>query len=107
MSENLESELFQALVLQLGQAGWMALGKIGGPPDGRIERRLEVARLTIDTLAALEARTRGNLTPGEQALLDRTLRELRLNYVDEVKKGEAPAPPPTSEPPAPGSPTTP
>jgi tRNA A37 N6-isopentenylltransferase MiaA len=106
MNENLESELFQALLLQLGQAGWMALGKIGSPPDGRIERRLEVARLTIDTLAALETRTRGNLAPAEQALLDRTLRELRLNYVDEVKKGESPAPP-TSEPPAPAPPATP
>jgi hypothetical protein len=106
MNENLESELFQALILQLGQAGWMALGKIGGPPDGRIERRLEVARLTIDTLAALETRTRGNLAPAEQALLDRTLRELRLNYVDEVKKGESPAPS-TSGPPAPAPPATP
>jgi hypothetical protein len=102
MSED-DSELFQALVLQLGQAGWMALGKIANPMTGKIDRSLEMARLTIDTLGALETRTRGNLAPAEKGLLDRTLRELRLNYVDELKKETTASPretPPGSEPPA-------
>ena len=101
MSGSRDSGLFQALILQLGQAGWMALGKIGNPVTGKVERHLEMARLTIDTLAVLEARTRGNLEPDEKALLDRTLRELRLNYVDEVKKPDVPdapdAPPPSED----------
>jgi hypothetical protein len=96
MSDSRDSELFQALILQLGQAGWMALGKIANPVTGKVERHLELARLTIDTVAGLETRTRGNLDPDEKTLLERTLRELRLNYVDEVKKGDAPVAPPTS-----------
>ena len=108
MSDNRDSELFQALVAQLGQAGWMALGKIGNPLTGKVARHLELARLTIDTLAGLEARTRGNLDPAEKAMLDRTLRELRLNYVDEAKKGDTTAaePTPPAEPavPAPDEP---
>jgi hypothetical protein len=90
MSGNMESELFQALVMQLAQACWMSLGKIPNPVSGRIDRHLESARLTIDMLGVLESRTRGNLEPAEKALLERSLRELRLNYVDEVKKGETP-----------------
>ncbi len=95
MSGNLDSELFQALVIQLAQAGWMALGKIPNPVSGKIERHLESARLTIDMLGALETRTRGNLAPEEKSLLERSLRELRLNYVDEVRK--APASPAAAE----------
>jgi hypothetical protein len=84
--------------MQLTQAGWMALGKIPNPMTGKIDRHLESARMTIDMLGALESRTRGNLEHTEKALLERSLRELRLNYVDEVKKGEvAAAPAPEAE----------
>ena len=81
-----DSELFQALVLQLAQAGWTSLGKIPNPMTGTVDRQLEMARLTIDTLGALETRTKGNLDEGESALLARSIRELRLNYLDELKK---------------------
>ena len=46
----------------------------------------------IDTLDMLENRTRGNLTPEESRMIAQLLQELRLNYVDEVRKPE-PAPP--------------
>ena len=81
-----DSELFQSLVLQLAQAGWASLGKIPNPMTGTVERQLEMARLTIDTLGALETRTKGNLDEEESALLERSIRELRLNYLDELKK---------------------
>ena len=92
MSGSRDSGLFQALILQLGQAGWMALGKIGNPVTGKVERHLEMARLTIDTLAVLEARTRGNLEPDEERVLRQVLTDLRMNYVDEVKKSASKAP---------------
>jgi hypothetical protein len=98
MSAERESELFQALVLQLGQAGWMALGKIPNPVSGTIERSLEMARFTIDTLGALETRTRGQLLAEEKTLLERTLRELRMNYVDETRKEPAGAGPAATSP---------
>ena len=86
MSAERDSELFQALVLNLAQATWAGLGKIANPMTGVIERDLAAARQTLDLLGALESRTRGNLSENERAMLDRTLRELRLNYVDELKK---------------------
>ena len=88
MSGDRESDLFQALAINLFQAAWAALGKVPNPMTGQFTRDLGIARLTIDTLAALEARTRGNRTEAEDRLFERALGDLRLNYLDEVKKGE-------------------
>jgi hypothetical protein len=82
-----EAALFLQLVLGLQQAAMVALGKLMNPMSGKIERNLEGARNTIDTLAAIEARTRGNLESDEQRVLTQVLTELRMNYVDEMKKG--------------------
>lgn len=89
MSEGVgrDTALFVQLVLGLQQAAMVALGKLKNPVSDRIERNLEAARATIDTLAALEARTRGNLQPDEQRVLAAALADLRLNYVDEAAKG--------------------
>ena len=82
-----EAALFLQLVLGLQQAAMVALGKLMNPMSGKLERNLEGARNTIDTLAAIEARTRGNLESDEQRVLTQVLTELRMNYLDEVKKG--------------------
>ena len=82
-----EAALFLQLVLGLQQAAMVALGKLMNPMSGKIERNLEGARNTIDTLAAIEARSRGNLESDEQRVLTQVLTELRMNYLDEVKKG--------------------
>lgn len=81
-----QAALFLQLVLSLQQSGMMALGKLMNPLSRKIETNLEMARDTIDTLEALEARTRGNLESDEQRVLTQVLSELRLNYVDELKK---------------------
>ena len=78
--------LFLQLVLGLQQSGMMALGKLMNPLSRKIETNLEMARDTIDTLASLEARTQGNLEPDEARVLRQVLTELRMNYLDAVKK---------------------
>ncbi len=85
-SPSRQAALFLQLVLSLQQSGMMALGKLMNPLSRKIETHLEMARDTIDTLEALEARTRGNLESDEQRVLQQVLSELRLNYVDELKK---------------------
>lgn len=79
--------LFLQLVLGLQQSGMMALGKLMNPMTRKLELQLEGARDVIDTLAALEARTKGNLEPDEERVLRQVLSELRMNYVETVKKG--------------------
>lgn len=81
-----EAALFLQLVLGLQQAAMVALGKLMNPMTSKLERNLEAARNTIDTLAAIEARTRGNLESDEQRVLTQVLTDLRMNYLDEVKK---------------------
>ncbi len=90
-SPSRQAALFLQLLLGLQQSGMMALGKLMNPITRSIDRNLDAARDTIDTLAAIEARTRGNLEPDEARVLQQVLTELRMNYVDELKKTGAPA----------------
>jgi len=83
--------LFLQLVLGLSQAGMVALGKLMNPMTRKLEVNLEAARDTIDTLEALEARTRGNLESDEERVLRQALTDLRLNYVQEMKKASGPS----------------
>jgi len=82
-----EAALFLQLVLGLQQTAMMGLGKLINPMTSRIDRDLEGARTAIDTLAAIEARTRGNLEPDESRVLAQVLTDLRLNYLDESRRG--------------------
>jgi len=84
-----QAALFLQLVLGLQQSAMMALGKLMNPITRKIETHLEMAKDTIDTLSALEVRTKGNLEPDEERVLRQVLTELRMNYVDEVKKSAA------------------
>jgi len=79
-------ELFRFFVVQNQMTAMIYLGKMVHPATGEIERNLEGARLSIDLLGMLEEKTRGNLTPDEAKLLEQVLTNLRLNFVDEMRK---------------------
>ncbi|MGC9337099.1 MAG: DUF1844 domain-containing protein [Candidatus Cloacimonadia bacterium] len=81
--------VFQQLIFSLQMQGMIGLGKIMNPLTQKVERNLIVVQSTIETLDAIRAKTRGNLTEEEQEFLDRTITDLKLNYVDEVKKEES------------------
>ena len=90
MSEKISSgQLFMGLVYSLTQSAFIALGKLPDPMSGKIEKNLDQASQTIDLLAALKEKTAGNLEEQEEHFLDRTISDLRLNYVDEVNKAKS------------------
>ena len=91
-SPSRQAALFLQLVLGLQQSGMIALGKLMNPITRKVEVHLEAARDTIDTLSALEARTSDKLEPDERRVLQQAITELRMNYVDEVKKSGAAKP---------------
>jgi hypothetical protein len=91
-SPSRQAALFLHLLLGLQQSGMMALGKLLNPITRKIETNLDAARDTIETLAAIEERTKGNLEPDEQRVLRQVLTDLRMNYVDVAKKAGASAP---------------
>jgi uncharacterized protein DUF1844 len=82
------TQLFMGLVYSLTQSAFISLGKLPDPMTGKIERNLPQASQTIDLLAALQEKTKGNLEEDEDKFLSRTISDLRLNYVDEVNKPE-------------------
>jgi len=79
---------FLALVMSLATAAWSQLGKIPHPQTQQIERDLEQAKMSIDFLAMLLEKTKGNLKPKEHELLSQTVADLELNFADEAKKEE-------------------
>jgi hypothetical protein len=87
MTDKITSgQLFMGLVYSLTQSAFISLGKLPDPMSGKIERNLPQASQTIDLLAALEEKTKGNLEEDESKFLAHTISDLRLNYVDEVNK---------------------
>ncbi len=77
---------FPSFLLSLATSALFHLGLVADPETGeRTEPNLELARHTIDTLALLEGKTRGNLTDEEAELLTNLLTELRMRFVEASK----------------------
>jgi hypothetical protein len=74
--------MFQMAALQ-------QMGKLVNPVSGEIDRDLQQAKASIDLIEMLAEKTDGNLVHAEKEFLDKILFELRMNYVDEVKRGES------------------
>jgi hypothetical protein len=73
---------FEFLVLSLRSQAEVHLGLYHfGEEKDRPKPKLRLARHTIDLMAMLLEKTRGNLTLEEQRLLENSLTELRFRYV--------------------------
>ncbi len=103
--EEMTSALFANLVLQQANMALMFLGKVAHPQSGKTITDLEAARMFIDQLEMLEAKTKGNLTEPEAALLKQNLASLRMAFVEAVNREERPSGPESR--PTPTGPTAP
>jgi hypothetical protein len=84
--------LFFHLVSMFQIAALQQMGKIPNPLTDKTERDLEQAKMSVDMLGMIQAKTKGNLNEREKELLDKVLFESRMNYLDELKKpGDEPA----------------
>ena len=85
---DVDALTFPNLVLSLSASALMNLGIAPHPDEGEgqsaapPEPNLPMARQTIDILEMLQAKTRGNLEPNEQKLLEQVLHDLHLRYVE-------------------------
>ena len=74
---------FFTFVLGLGSSAFVHLGDAPHPETGQAAPvDLALAQQTIDVLAMLQEKTRGNLTTEEDALMNQLLRDLRLRFVE-------------------------
>jgi hypothetical protein len=67
-----------------------ALGQIPHPETGEAPVNLELARLFIDQLILLRAKTRGNLSNEELAILNNAISNLQMTFVEVSKGGGRP-----------------
>jgi Domain of unknown function (DUF1844) len=88
------SFLIESILMQTQMQ--LGLFRFGEKEEGEEnEPNLPLARHSIDMLAMLQEKTRGNLSVEEQRLLENGLTELRFRFVqvsDELKKKNEPKP---------------
>jgi uncharacterized protein DUF1844 len=89
--EEMMSALFAHLVMQQSNMAMMLMGKVANPESGRTMKDMEAAKLFIDMLDMLEAKTKGNLSKEEANLLKQTLMSLHLTFVEEVETSPPPS----------------
>ncbi|CAG1008500.1 hypothetical protein PHYC_03574 [Phycisphaerales bacterium] len=77
-----EALRFEDLVGLFATQALSYMGYIPDPQTGQAMISLEYARLNIDMLGVLEAKTKGNLSDDEQKMLQKTLAELRGAFVE-------------------------
>jgi len=76
---------FNSLIFSLSSSAFFNLGEIADPQTGEKHKDLLLAKHSIDIIAMLRDKTKGNLNDEEQKFLDNILADLRLRYVKAVK----------------------
>jgi|GEM_PF-1363989 len=85
--QEVEPQLdFFNYIASLGFQAMIFLGEIPNPLSNQIDKNLKQAKFLIDTMAIIREKTTGNLTKEEAELLDGSIYELQLRYVEAVKK---------------------
>jgi Domain of unknown function (DUF1844) len=82
-----EPVTFSTFVLGLSTQALLHLGEIANPVTRAVERDLAAAKQVIDILGIIQKKTENNLEPGEQSLLESVLYDLRMRYVELVRRG--------------------
>ena len=82
-----EDQLFIHLVNTFVQSAWISLGKVKNPMNDALERNLDQASYYIDLMDMLQVKMKGNLSEWEEQYIIHSLSELKLNFIDEQKKG--------------------
>ncbi len=84
--KKLYDSLFIQLIVQFQTSAMIGLGKLPNPITQKIEKDLNAAKLSIDMIDMIKAKTKGNLSEDEERLITQISRDLKLNYIDELEK---------------------
>ena len=72
---------FNSFVFSLSTSVLIQLGEIEDPFTQKPAKNLPLAKQTIDLIGMLKEKTKGNLTPQEEKLMETILYDLRMRYV--------------------------
>lgn len=76
---------FPTFILSLATSAQVHLGAIPNPVTNKADANLPLAKETIDLLAILKDKTKGNLTQEEDRLFEHVLYDLRMMYLEKNK----------------------
>ncbi|MEX2318151.1 MAG: DUF1844 domain-containing protein [Pirellulales bacterium] len=71
----------ELLVTTLATEALLAMGHMPHPVTGKVQVQRNQAKYLIDTIDVLREKTKGNLTPDEQLMIDSVLHQLRMAFV--------------------------
>ena len=76
---------FSMIVATFSTQAMLAMGLFPNPVTNKIETNSSLASHCVDMLGVVEEKTKGNLTPDETTLLDTTLHQLRIAFIEQQK----------------------
>jgi hypothetical protein len=79
---------FTTFILSISSAAFMGLGLTPKPGASKPELDLELAKQNIDLLELMKEKTKNNLKPDEEKLLDNLLFETRMRYLETQKQNK-------------------
>ncbi len=85
-AEALPEINFSTFVISLSTQALMHLGEIANPISGKVDPDVPAAKQVIDILGMIKEKTSGNLNANEALLMQEILFDLRMKYVEAVKK---------------------
>lgn len=73
---------FPTFVFSLATGAFIQMGEIPDPMTGKKEKNLELAQQNIDILLLLKEKTKGNLTPDENQMLENVVSQAQMKFVE-------------------------
>ena len=83
---------FGPFCISLATQTLMMLGEVPHPETGQVQVNFDAARQTIDILAMLEDKTKGNLNSDEAKLLAEIISSLRIAFVERFRHSQGKKP---------------
>lgn len=80
--------LFLQVVSMFQVAAMQQMGKVPNPMTNEIEKDMDQAKMSVDILAMLKEKTKGNLSKQEEEYLSKLVFECQMNYLDEMKSSK-------------------
>ena len=79
---------FAGLVSMLATQAYYAMGLIQAEEGKQPEPNFDIAKYNIDILGVIQEKTKGNLSEEEDKLMESTLHQLRMLFVQITEQGE-------------------
>lgn len=82
------TQIFVEFVMMQAQNAALCLGQITDPRVGQAQINIPLAKMFIDQLAVIRAKTAGNLSADEQRVIDSAVEQMELAFVHVASRTE-------------------